>query len=130
MKRHFTFSLVLVAAAFVFASASYGQQSRVLGGYKAIAKTDAAAKKAAEFAVKTQAEKSEKEIELVSVVKAERQSVAGSNYRMCLKITTEGAEGQDAAEVYVKVVVYVDLKQNYKLTSWEASDCGEDDDGD
>ena len=106
------------------------QTRPLLGGFKDIPKTDAAAKKAALFAVSAEAKRSEKAIEFISVVKAERQAVAGSNYRMCLKVSTEGAEGQDDAEVFVKVVVNLDLKNNYKLLSWEASDCGEGEEGD
>jgi len=107
---------------FVFASDGFGQ---MMGGYKVIASDDAAAQAAAEFAVTTQSEKSGKEMSLVEIVKAERQVVAGSNFRMCLKVASEGAEGHDAT-TSVQLVVYVDLKGNRKLTSWTASDCGDD----
>ena len=117
---------MLAAAAFVFASQANAQQRPLLGGYKEIAKTDATAKKAAIFGVGAEAKRSEKEIEFISIIKAERQSVGGTNYRMCLKVSDGGAEGQDAAEVFVKAIVNIDLKGNYKLLSWEASDCGED----
>ena len=76
---------------------------------------------AAEFAVSAQAEKSEKEISLVEVIKAERQVVAGSNYRMCLKVTTQGEVDEADATHFVQVVVYVDLKGTRKLSSWVAS---------
>ena len=120
--------MVLSISAFVF-ELQANAQGVVLGGYKEIPKTDANAKKAALFAVSAEAKRSEKEIEFIAVIKAERQSVRGSNYRMCLKVSDSGAEGQDAADVYVKTVVFDDLKGNYKLTSWEASDCGEGEDG-
>ncbi len=74
------------------------------------------------------AKKRSKEIELVSVHKAERQVVAGSNYRLCLKVLSQGEKGGADVTPFVKVVVYQNLKQEYKLTSWEISDCGEDDD--
>lgn len=123
MKFRVFGAVTLLGVVAIFAGAANAQK---VGGYRDIPKTDSGAKAAAEFAVSTQAEKSNKEIELVSVHKAERQVVAGSNYRLCLKITTSGDNGDVTS--YVKVVVYQDLKQEYKLTSWEKSDCGGDDD--
>ncbi|MFT3743518.1 MAG: cystatin domain-containing protein [Pyrinomonadaceae bacterium] len=121
---------IMFAAAAIFCTSQANAQGRpILGGYKEIPKTNANAKKAALWAVSAEAKRSEKEIEFISVVKAEQQTVAGTNFRMCLKVSDSGAEGQDAAEVFVKVVVNLDLKNNYKLLSWEASDCGEDEDG-
>lgn len=130
MRKPLLLTAIFTAVAFIFAAQANAQTRPLLGGYKEIPKTDAAAKKAALFAVSAEAKRSEKEIEFISVVKAERQAVAGSNYRMCLKVSDSGAEGQDAADVFVKVVVNLDLKNNYKLLSWEASDCGEGEDGD
>lgn len=100
-----------------------------LGGYKLISKTDARAQEAAEFAVEAQTKKSGKKQTLESIFKAESQTVAGINYRLCLEVTSEG-EGNEADVVgFVEAIVYVDLKKNSKLTSWKTSDCGDDDDG-
>ncbi len=112
----------------VFAATDAMAQGRpVLGGYKAMSATDGAAIRAAKFAASAEAKRAEKEIEFISVVKAERQSVSAStNYRLCVKVSDSGAEGQDAADVFVKVVVNVDAKGNQKLMSYEASDCGEE----
>ena len=121
-KLRYAGLFAVIAMVFVFASDGFGQMT---GGYKVIASDDAAAQAAAEFAVTTQSEKSGKEMSLVEIVKAERQVVAGSNFRMCLKVASEGAEGHDAT-TSVQLVVYVDLKGNRKLTSWTASDCGDD----
>lgn len=116
-----------LAAAFVFvlAADASAQRSTVLGGYKAAKTTDADVKAAAEFAVTKRAETEEKEMELASVLKAERQSVAGTNYRLCLKVDSEGGEGQDAVTIFVQAIVYKDLKGNYKLSSWTISECGD-----
>ena len=84
---------------------------------------------AAEFAVATRAEKEQKEMELVDVLVAEKQVVAGTNYRLCLKVDSEAGEGQDYVTIFVQAVVYVDLKGNKKLSSWAISDCGGEDDG-
>lgn len=115
-------------ATLVFVGVASAQQARpILGGYKDISTENSEVRRAADAAVSSEAKRSKKEIELIEIIKAEHQNVRSSNYRMCLKINTEGAEGQDAAEVFVKAIVNVDLKGVAKLTSWEASDCGEPD---
>lgn len=126
MRKETIVLLTMAFFAFYAATGVSAQQRPLLGGYKEIAATDAGALKAAKFAAESEAKRTEKEIEFMSVIKAERQSVGGSNYRMCLKVDDSGAEGQDAAEVFVKVVVNVDTKGKYKLLSYEASDCGEE----
>jgi hypothetical protein len=129
MKKNLLLLAVFLGAVSVFTGNANAQQRPLLGGYKPVAATDATAIKAAKFAASAEAKRSEKEIEFISVVKAERQSVAASsNYRLCVKVSDSGAEGQDAADVYVKVIVNVDAKGNYKLLSYEASDCGEEED--
>lgn len=52
------------------------------------------------------------------VVSAERQVVAGMNYRMCVRFKKNG--------VYTTAmtVVYRDLDGAYSLTSWELAECG------
>ena len=104
------------AVMFAFASANFAQ---MVGGYRAIAITDAGAVAAADFAVDAQSEKTDMEIELGEIVKAERQVVAGSNYRLCMDVSAEGE-----AFGFVQAVVYVDLKNNRKLSSWVNSTCG------
>lgn len=106
-----------LAVVFTFASASFAQ---MVGGYKVVAKTDAGAVAAAEFAVEAQSEKTGSEISLEDIVKAERQVVQGSNYRLCLEVSTDGGD-----TTYVQANVYVDLKNNRKLSKWADSTCGE-----
>jgi len=100
-----------------------------VGGYKQSSKTDAGARAAAEFAVDAQAERKNLTIELVAVEKAETQVVAGTNFRLCLKITTSGADDESDVTITVKVVVYRNLKGEYSLTSWAEEDCAPDNDG-
>ena len=107
----------------IVASAASAQKT---GGYKAIAKSDAGARAAAEFAVDAQAERKNLTIELVAVEKAESQVVAGTNFRLCLKITTSGAEDEADVTITVKVIVYRNLKGEYSLTSWVEEDCAPD----
>ena len=125
MKYRFIGIAVFVGMMAMFAVTANAQ---IVGGYKAIAADDAGAQAAAEFAVSAEAAKTSRSIELVSVHKAERQVVAGSNYRLCLKITSQGEDGEADVTHFVQAVVYQNLKREYKLTSWTKSDCDEDDD--
>jgi hypothetical protein len=95
----------------------------IVGGFKPVETTDEHARAAAEWAVREKGEKTEKGIELLTLVKAEQQVVQGMNYRLCMKINTEG---EDEPVSFVEAVVYMDLKMNYKLSSWKAaSKCGD-----
>ena len=124
MKK-FYFVFAALAAIFVLSLAASAQR---VGGYKPVAASDAMANEAADFAVSARSEKTEKAIELLSVHNAERQTVQGANYRLCLQVNTEGADGEADAIIFVQTVVYVDLKRNKRLISWTISDCGDDDD--
>lgn len=124
MRLHGVLCVCAFAMIAVLAGSASGQK---LGGYKDAATTEAGVKAAAAFAVRAQTEKTERKETLMSIYKAEKQVVAGINYRLCLKVTSEG-DGDEADIIhFVQVVVYVDLKGNSKLTSWADSDCGEDD---
>jgi cystatin-C len=125
MKIRFATPIMLsVFAVLGMASAVSAQK---VGGYKTISKSDTGARAAAEFAVDAQAERKNLTIELVDVEKAESQIVAGTNYRLCLKVTTSGAEDEADVTITVKVIVYRNLKGEYSLTSWVEEDCAEDD---
>lgn len=115
---------LILTITFACFSTAYAQR---VGGYKPIAATDPAAKEAADFAVDAQMEKSGKKIELVKLNKAERQIVQGTNYKLCLKVKSEGAEGEADVTHFVEAIVYVDLKRNYSLRSWKPTDCDEED---
>ena len=127
MKRNVR--LVVAVAVFgVIAACASGTMAQKVGGYKEVSVEDAGVTDAAGFAVSAQAKKTGGTVELVSIYHAERQTVAGTNYRLCLKVTDSGEGDEANVTHYVQVVVYVDLKKNYKLTSWADSDCGGDDD--
>jgi len=97
-----------------------------LGGYKEIDKADEGAATAAEFAVKTQSEKKEMTYKLVSVEHAETQTVAGINYRLCLKVGYHKQDDDVDTTEFVRVVVFRSLQNQYSLTSWTEENCGDD----
>jgi len=113
----------LFMIAFGCAANVYGQIKT--GGYKSIAVTDAGAKEAADFAVGLKAEDYEAEIRLEKIVKAERQTVAGTNYRLCMEIYVPSeTEGEDGVSLTVLAVVYKNLQGEMKITRWdEDSEC-------
>ena len=117
--------IILIVVSFMFGSVGVAVAQRT-GGYKEIAKDDAEALAAAEFAVKAEGEKQDMTYKLVSVEHAEQQVVAGINYRLCLKVGHR-KEGDDEDTVeFVRVVVYKNLQRAYSLTSWVQENCGED----
>jgi cystatin-C len=126
MKRRLYFAGIS-ALLLIFTAAGQASAQKV-GGYKKIARSDAGAASAAAFAIRAQAEKTKATIELVSVENAESQVVAGTNYRLCLKVTTSGEENEADVTITVKVVVYRNLKAQYSLTSWTEEDCAGDED--
>jgi hypothetical protein len=98
-----------------------------LGGYREIDKADEGAAAAAEFAVKAESEKKEMTYKLVSIEHAESQTVAGINYRLCLRVGYHKQDDDVDATEFVRVVVYRSLQNQYSLTSWTQEDCGSDD---
>lgn len=119
MKKSLYFAAILLAFGITLTSNSFGQ-GVILGGYKVIDTADEGAGAAADFAIKAQSEKDEMEYELGGIARAERQVVGGTNYRLCMDVSANGGDGS-----YIQAVVYVDLKRNYKLTSWASSTCGD-----
>lgn len=120
MKTNVKFAVTVAVLGVVFGCGAAVQAQVKTGGYKSVANDDAGVTAAADFAIKAQSEKTEMAFELHEIVKAERQVVAGSNYRLCMQVSADGDEA-----FFVQVVVYQDLKKNYKLTSWADSDCGD-----
>jgi hypothetical protein len=128
MKRNVQTVMMLAAFAVILvcSAASFAQKKPIiLGGYREIPVDDGGAVAAAEFAVSERSEKNEVSLELVSIHKAERQSVQGSNFRMCLEV--KNAEEEEGDAQFVKVVVYRNLKQEFALRSWVVDDCGKKD---
>jgi hypothetical protein len=124
MKKDFRFMVIAVAIGVILGSvvAVSGQ----LGGYRPAAKDEGEVVAAAEFAVDEQSKKQGMTYKLVSVERAERQSAAGTNFRMCLKVGYHKEDDDVDATEFVKVVVHRNLQQEHSLTSWAQEDCGDD----
>ena len=96
------------------------------GGYREIDKADEAAATAAEVAVKAESEKKEITYKLISIEHAETQTVAGINYRLCLKVGYHKQDEEAETTEFVRVIVYRNLQNQYSLTSWTEENCGGD----
>jgi hypothetical protein len=123
MKRSVDLAIIF-AIAIAFSSAVVSAQRT--GGYREIDKADEGAATAAEFAVKAESEKKEITYKLVSIEHAETQTVAGINYRLCLKVGYHKADDDAEATESVRVVVFRSLQNQYSLTSWTEENCGDD----
>lgn len=130
MRKGFRAALVFVALGVVLGSAAAAagarQKAPMVGGYKEVATDAPEVVSAAEFAVAAQARKKETEIRLLSVEAAERQTVAGVNYRLCLKVEEADAENNVEVTETVRVVVFSSLQKTHTLKSWQAEDCAEE----
>ena len=97
-------------------------QGPIVGGYSEASVTEKEVVAAAAFAIKEQQKEMQKDtegespkLELVTILEAHQQVVAGMNYRLKLKVTVNGEE--KTAETVVWWQSW--RKPNpYKLTSW------------
>ena len=123
IKRKYALLILFALAVGLNGMATSAQR---LGGYREIDKADEGAATAAEFAVKAESEKKEMAYKLVSIEHAESQTVAGINYRLCLKVGYHKQDDDVDATEFVRVVVYRNLQNQYSLTSWTEENCGDD----
>lgn len=107
---------VTLATAFILSGSLTASSHAQLGGYRSVAVDDSTVVAAANFAVGKEEETTEG-IELDEILKAERQTVAGANYRLCLRVKL----GDDTQ--VVQAVVNLNLQGQYSLTSWTPKDC-------
>jgi hypothetical protein len=127
MRNFLLAATLLAAVGAAFGSTAAGQKAPVVGGYKEVATDAPEVTDAAAFAVAAEGRKEKMTIKLVSVETAERQVVAGMNYRLCLKVETEDADNNVDVTENVKVLVFKSLQRTYTLKSWEKEDCGGND---
>jgi len=117
------FSLAVFFLAVGGAVAAFGQIKT--GGYRSVPVNDEAVRDAADFALEIKSEELDAEISLEGIVKAERQTVAGTNYRLCLKLyISDREEETDGVTLYVKTVVFKGLDGEYSIKSWVEETCG------
>ena len=96
--------------------------AQLTGGYKSISAADQAVVSAAEFAVAANNKApANGTLKLVSIQRAEKQIVAGANYKMCLVLKSPDDSDQFNYQAIAKV--FHNLKGEYSLTSWTVANC-------
>lgn len=119
---------VLIAVVFCVligcASTVFGQIRT--GGYRTVPVTDQGVKDAVDFALEIKTQEMDEELSLEGIIKAEKQTVAGTNYRVCLQIYVPSKEDEtDGVTLYIKTVIFLSLQNEYSIKSWTEEDCAE-----
>lgn len=113
MKKYLISSAMILAVTLSSGMIAFSQIKT--GGYKSVSTDDVRVVAAADFAVGNRVENNTEQegLSLDSIEKAEMQTVAGINFRLCLSVSIE-----DETQL-VRAVVYQNPKQEYSLKSWE-----------
>jgi hypothetical protein len=107
-------TFLLAAALLSPAICSYAaQRPPVAGGYIEASASDPGVLAAGRFAVRAEGRRRGARMSLVSVERAETQVVAGTNYRLRLRVNVAGAVRD------VEATVYENLRRRLSLTRWE-----------
>jgi len=111
MTRCILFSALVFRLVFVAAIPAVNA-SGLPGAYAPVELTEDV-KMAADFAVREEAKREAVTLKLATISKAEKQIVAGINFRLTLEVNRGGSRRA------ANVVVFRDLKSRYQLTSWK-----------
>lgn len=103
---------VALPAAAAQAAPPAQEKPQLAGGWHAVAKNDPNVQAMARFAVAKHAESSRHDLKLVSVIQANQQVVAGTNYQLTMIVTSRGKKQKIAAKVWSK------LDGTQELSSW------------
>ena len=106
-------TVLAVAGMLIGTAQPSSAEDHLVGGYAEVAATNAQGVAAAEFAVRTLAAMPDRPaaMSLVEVLSAQRQVVAGTNYRLRMKVKVDGTDKE------VEVVVWRKLSGEHTLTS-------------
>lgn len=88
-----------------------------LGGYTSIDPADPEVRSAVEYAMSERTSRTGTAVTLRRVVRAERQVVAGLNYRLCLEVAVADKPEE------VRALVFRNLQQQFSLTQWSSGGC-------
>jgi hypothetical protein len=103
----------------VFALAANAQTEPMTGAYGALSVTSRAAKDAAAVAIRKYSSTHKRDkLTLVKIVKAERQVVAGMNYRVCMIVKNRRGVRRN-----VTAVVYETPNGFMRSTDWRTGNC-------
>lgn len=126
MKNNLRQIFLLAAFCLILGGASAVTGQVKTGGYRPVSVSDEGVTDAADFALEIKAEELDEEFSLEGIIKAEKQTVAGTNYRLCLKLYVPAKENEtDGVTLYIKTVIFRSLGNEYSIKSWnEVNNCG------
>jgi len=114
-----TAALCVVLASAADATGAARQNPPMAGGYSEASARDPEVQRAARFAVREEGRRLGRAVSLLAVRRAEKQVVAGLNYRLSLSVRYGGRTRE------VSALVYQNLRGAYSLTEWSsAGDAG------
>ncbi|MDQ2746468.1 MAG: hypothetical protein M3T96_04320 [Acidobacteriota bacterium] len=116
--------VLLMCAALILSGAAHNFAQTKTGGYKKIAVEDAEVVAAANFAAQTKGAQDGAEISVQSIENAERQTVAGANYKICAEVFRFDDGGDVEVRQFIQMIVFRSLKKELTLKNWEeVEDC-------
>lgn len=118
MKKYWLVLITIVGLNIGLAgmAGTLAQEVPLAGAYADASVNDSEVRTAARFAIQAREKQQGSRLSLISIERAERQVVAGLNYRLHLKVKN-GRQTRD-----VTAVVYKDLRQRFRLTDWKVDD--------
>ena len=119
VKKKLGIFLVTVAINLLFGYSMelHAQDSPPVGGYRTASTTDPGVVAAARFAIKKEKQRRGAGVTLVSIERAQTQVVAGTNYKICLRVRIKGRIRS------ITTIVYRNPQRLYSLTRWKPGAC-------
>jgi len=108
---------MLAVLSFVESGLALKISAQTPGAYRLVPNDDADSLAAAKFAVQQEGQKLGKTVVFTSMVYAQQQVVAGTNFKLCIKVKVNGTSKR------AETVVNRDLQKQFKLTSWKWGEC-------
>ncbi len=120
--------LLMTMFAVVILGSAAAASAQVVGGYSKVSTSNEHVTAAADFAVDKKKAESGGPLSLAEILKAEQQSVAGTNYRMCLQVKAADEDDAGVEPFTVEAVVFEKLPrapgERFSLMSWTQKKCG------
>ena len=117
MRNNLRITLISAGCGLILLCVASGFAQIKVGGYKNVPTDDETVIDAAEFAANAQSDRVSRKIDIETIAKAERQTVAGANYRICMEVAV-GEENEEPSAQFVRAIIFYSLKKEFTLKSW------------
>ena len=113
------YALATIMLAGGMAISAAAQTPDMVGGYSDAKTSDKEIVRASKVALRDHSRKEGHSVTLVKINKAEKQVVAGMNYRLCMSVR----RGRHGKVHTVTAVVYEPIRKPWRLTNWQEGGC-------